>query len=126
MLSEQWKAIPMPRRVVYFALAGACAVGLLQWVFYVLLGMTGWFDVAASWWGKPVVIEDFPFARILLALILAAVVSLSTLATVLWRQTRSLAGTVLVPVLALAAYLAVWESRDGDLAFSIEQTAKWC
>jgi hypothetical protein len=128
MLSEQWKAIPVSRRVVYFGLAGASAIGLLQGMFFVLLLKTGLFDEVVKWWGKDIVIDGFPYARILLSLVLSALVVLGTLGGTLWRQTRSLTVTVLVPVLALVLVLTIDMGCGyglNDLVFSIKQTAEW-
>src|SRR5438552_3959132 len=126
MLSEQWKAIPMRRRGVYLALGGGVfALAALHASLYVLLGKTGLFDVVENFWGKDIVINGFPFAMLLLSVILAALVALGTLGAVLWRQTRSLPLVVAVITLVLAVYLAGLGITPDYLAYSIEQTAEW-
>src|SRR5260370_11783727 len=125
MLSEQWKAIPMSRRVMYFTLGGAGTLGLLHWVFYVLLRTTGLFDVAAKWGTKTFVINGFPFSMLLLSMILAALVLLGALGYLLWPQTPSLKLAAAVIAVVLAVYLAGLGMTPHNLVYSIKQTAAW-
>jgi hypothetical protein len=107
--------------------AGVLALALLQAGFYALLDETGLFDIAVVGpYGRRIVPHAFAFAPVLPSLILAALLSLTPLAGLLWQKTHSLKLTAAAVMGSLAILLAV--ETDGNprkMAELAQSTATW-
>jgi hypothetical protein len=98
------------------------AAGLTQWVCYVLLGMAGVFDVVGTPAGRPVVIEVFPFARVLVCVVLGTLIGLGMVGAALWRRPRVLKVIAAAGITVAILYVT---SFDSEVIDGVKETAQW-